>query len=681
MIARRRRLASHLLPLTLLVGYGVALAAAALGAALPASDDHPGQLARLHHVLRAGPAPWAWHDGWWAGYPELQFYPPGYFYLGALLHGVGLPPGAAYQALAWVTLLAPGLAVFAVLARLAGGGWPALPGAVVALTLSAGLASGVEGGVHLGMLPARLGWALLPLTLLALGRWIERGGGPPWPAAPLLAAVVLVHPAHLPAAVLLVLLGAWLGAGPRARRIAGAAAALVLAAGLTAFWTLPLLARLAYTRPLAWGRLAVAEAITTRPLLPALALLALLGTFHFGVRRCGGRAEAVVAWWPWAAALAVATARALEPLGFRWLPADRLADSGWLALVLAAGVPLGRWVGAVPDRAPAAAAGPPAPAGAARRAVAARPPARALAALAAVVVLGLPAGTLALWPRTADWPSYAATTRGLRLDDLWAALREAPAGRILFLRSAVPLVYGTEWWRPHTHVTALAPVETGRSIVNGTFTHPSPVAALLYRGSPAPGPITRLVEQLDGRSLLGRPLESLDPATFGAVAERLGVAAVVALDEDAPRLGFLEASPAFERWRTVGPFLLWRRSRPIAIPVEVAPGRWRLALDGPPGSWAPARVMDYPLWRAARGGEPLPTRRGPAWDLEVRLNAAAGPVELQYGPGRAERAGVAVSALAAVAWLAAISAGPARRRWRARRPGGRRPGTTPTHDP
>src|SRR5581483_12116185 len=64
------------LPLGLLLAYGIAFATQALGIGPLAFDDHPGQLARLWHVLREGPAPWAWNDGWWAGYAELQFYPP-----------------------------------------------------------------------------------------------------------------------------------------------------------------------------------------------------------------------------------------------------------------------------------------------------------------------------------------------------------------------------------------------------------------------------------------------------------------------------------------------------------------------------------------------------------------------------------------------------------------------------
>src|SRR5205823_2185527 len=119
-------------PLVLLLAYGVAFAAASLGAGPLAFDDHPGQLARLLHVVREGPAPWAWHAGWWLGYPEMQFYPPGWFYLAALPSWLSLgaiAPAVSYQATLWLTYLAPGLAGYLVLRRLLGTGWAALPGA------------------------------------------------------------------------------------------------------------------------------------------------------------------------------------------------------------------------------------------------------------------------------------------------------------------------------------------------------------------------------------------------------------------------------------------------------------------------------------------------------------------------------------------------------------------------
>jgi hypothetical protein len=267
---------------------------------------------------------------------------------------------------------------------------------------------------------------------------------------------------------------------------------------------------------------------------------------------------------------------------------------------------------------------------------------------------------LTLWPRAADWPSLATLERGLRLTDLWTALREAPAGRVLFVRSAIPLVYGApgprEWYRPHTHVTALTPVFSGRAIINGTFTHPSPIAALLYRGNAGPGAITRLVEQLDGVSLFGRPLEALDAQTFDRYADRLGVSVVIALDEDAMHLGFLEDNSAFVRREVPAPFLSYVRRDPVTLPRPVGPGRWAITLTGARDSWVTTRTAYYPLWHARVDAVALQARRGRDGDLEVKLDAdGARPVELDYRPGVPEIAGivvtlVGVAALAVLGW-------------------------------
>jgi hypothetical protein len=630
---------SAIVPLLLLLAYAVAFGAAAFGRSLPAFDDHPGQLYRLWHVLGAGVAPSAWNAGWWAGYPELQFYPPGFFYVGALIDRVALgalPFTAIYVALLWLTWLLPGVTAWLALARLLGDGWLALPGAFVALTLSAGVTSGVEGAVHVGMLPARLAWALLPLLLLTARRWLAREPGARRllaVTALLVAAIVVTHPAHAPAAgVLLLLAGAAAAPGDRACRLAWAAVTLVLAAALTAFWTVPLLARLQNVRALAWGTLQM----PTAPLLVALLGLGALAV-RVPARESPLARVDVGALWPWAMAAVVAVdALVLEPLGVRWLPADRVVDGAWMAVLLAAGVTAGRLLEplAARSRLPL--------------------PAVSIAAVGLVAALSLPGRALVLWPRAADWPAYDTVARGLRLDDLWAALRRAPDGRVLFVRAGVPLVFGAAWWRPHTHVTALAPVYAGRAIVNGTFTHPSPVAALVYRGSAAREPITTLVERLDGRSLFGVPLEQLDAATLRSHAERLGVSVVVALEEDVPMLHALAEGSIFQRAATIGPFVLYERWQTAGSPPPAAGGGEVRVLRGAAGAWVSTGITYYPLWRAELAGRALPTRPGPAWDLQVKLDADPGvttgpdawPVTLRYRAGIPETGGAVVTGTA-----------------------------------
>jgi len=320
-----------------------------------------------------------------------------------------------------------------------------------------------------------------------------------------------LHPAHAPAALLLVALGACCGAADLSRRLAQAALVAALALGLSAVWLLPLSAHLGMALPLAWGdasAIGLLRRIATRPLVIVLALTQ-LGCW-LSIRRLsriGALSRWLHAFTPAMALLVALDALFAAPLGVLWLPADRIADGLLLALVLGAAPVTGLLAGHLPRLGAAGAAA---------------------ACLGAALVLsgGAPEPSLTLWPTRGQWPKYDEVLRGTRINALWQALEAAPAGRVLFLRSSIALDYRPEWWRPHSHITALTPLFSGRGIVNGTFTHPSPLAGLLYTGSAARGPVTTLVEQRDGVTLFGRQLDALTPADFSRWAEHLGVSAV-----------------------------------------------------------------------------------------------------------------------------------------------------------
>ena len=604
---------------------------------MPGFDDHPGQLYRVWHVMTNGPAPWAWNGGWWAGYPELQFYPPGAAYVAALLAwpmaGI-LSLENVYVLVLWLVYLLPGITTYWALARLTGSGWLALPGAFVALSLTGtSVASGVEGGVHVGMLGARLAWALLPALLTVLVPWVDGvhsrvGRAAPW----LLVAIVLLHPAQLPAAVAAVVVAAvW--RAPRRERARDALATLAVAAALTAFWTLPLLARLAETRALAWGMLSVNE--VARPLPLVLLALGVAGLVDRAPATDGERA---VFWWlPATAAVTALDRLALEPLGVRFLPADRVADGVWMALVVTGGLGAARLLGRLPawPRLPLAL--------------------RGLAAAVLFAILSLPTDTLALRTDLTPWPSLRSIDRGLRLPDFWTALGRLPEGRILFVRSGVPLVHGRDWWRPHTHATALTPSGSGREILHGTFTHSSPIAALVYRGDAARGAITELAEQLDGHSLFGEPLSAMNAGRFAARAERLGIAAVIALEDDVTDLAWLPEQTVFRRRITLAPFVIFAREAPAPpLPSRGEDGVWRVTLSGDAGAWVSTRVAYYPLWRVDGAGERLARRRGEDGLLETRLTQPQQTVELRYRAGVPELLGVAVTLAALVGTVAGL---------------------------
>ena len=613
-------------PALLLLAYGIAFGAVALGGGLLAFDDHPGQLYRVYHAVTLGWAPWRLNPGWWAGYAELQYYPPGAAWLGAAIHlfsmgAVGVP--AAYQAELWIAWLLPGLATFAFLTRVLGSGWLALPGAFVALTLSAGSRSGVEEGLRWGLIAARLGWGLLPLVALSLTGWVAGARRTPLAAAPLVAAVIVVHPAHAPAALLLVGVGGWFGEGARARRMAQAGFVAALGLGLSGLWLLPLLAHLGMALPLAWGDASPLALLRqfARPLVIVLAL-AQAGAW-LSMRASGSGSP--TARWLHGFTLAMTVLVALDtlvaaPLGILWLPGDRLADSLLLALIFGASL--------------------------AAPLLAARFPRLAQTTISMLLLGGMmllaggsPEPALSLWPLRGQWPKYDEVVRGTQIDALWTALGQAPPGRVLFLRSALSLGYPPEWWGPHSHITALTPVETGRQILNGTFTHPSPIAGLLYTGTSGSRAISALVEEWDGRTLFGRPLESLGVEEFSRLAGRLRVSAVVATDEDHGRLDFLDSNPDFTPPRVIGPFRVYFAREARRLPEPTGPQSWRLALASDQRGWVAAGVAYSPLWRAESASRPAPVRRDASGMLEVEIPGGGGEISLDHRPGPAEKAG------------------------------------------
>ncbi len=629
-------------PALLLLAYGIAFGWAALGGGLLAFDDHPGQLYRLYHAVTVGWAPWRLNPGWWAGYAELQYYPPGAAWLGAAIHqasmgAVGVP--AAYQSVLWIAWVLPGMATFALLTRLLGSGWLALPGAFIALTLSAESRSGVEEGLRWGLVAARLGWGLLPLVALSLVNWVEGARRAPLLAAPLVAAVILLHPAHAPAAFLLLALGACFGAADSTRRLGQAALVAALALGLCGLWLLPLLAHLGMALPLAWGdasALGLLRQLATRPLVIALALTQVGCWLSIrSVHPIPAASRWLHAFTPAMGLVVALDALLAAPLGVLWLPADRLADGLLLALVLGA-APATRLLAERLPRLGRMGAG--------------------AACLGAALVLsgGSPEPSLTLWPSRGQWPKYEEVVRGTRIDALWQALKAAPPGRVLFLRSAIALDYRPEWWRPHSHITALTPLLSGRPIINGTFTHPAPLAGFFYTGSTAPHPITRLVEERDGRTLFGQPLESVTPAAFSRWCERLGVSVVVATDEEDGRLPFLAAHPDFSGPDLIGPFRVYVSRAPRPLPAPAGPQRWQLDFSGTEPEWAPARMAYSPNTRAESRGRLLPTRSDDIGMLEIRRpGPGAAVVELSHPAATAEWLGLSFSALSMAALLGA----------------------------
>ena len=640
-------------PLLLLVLYGGAFAYVAFGRGVPAFDDHPGQLFRLWHALdRSLPsAAWTadWNPDWWGGYPELQFYPPGFALLGAAIRAVLLwrpSVETVYRLLCAVVFLAPGVTTYALLARVVGNRWLALPPAFLALALSADLRGGVEAGLRWGTLTTRLGLAWLPLLALALRPWVEGGRLPRW-APPLAALALLSHPSTLPSVVALLGLAAVLAvlARPERRTVAQAAATGGFILVLTAFWSLPLVVRLAWVVPLAWGDLSLGLPgdLPERPVLLALGMTALLAWVAVGIRR--RPFDALLAALPVVLAAFVLGDVWLFPRGWSAVEPQRLLDGLVQALVWAAGLGAGTIVDRVLP-------------------VRADPRSRPLVALLVIALAaalpdrGVRPSTVAVWPAADEWPTLEELTRRHDLDRLWRALRGG-TDRVLFLTSSLRLDGNPAWYAPHSHVTSLAPLRAGREIVHGTFTHPSPIAARFYTGQTVPPTrILTLAERLDGQRLLGEPWARLSAGGFDRFTRRLRIGTIVVPAADASRARFL--GPDYAPTDEAAGFVLYeRRDRPWPRVERITWRRYRVLVSPTGGVWIPTGIAAYPLWQVKSAAGRLQTRVDDWGLLEFRVPVDLFEAEMVYAEGWLEWTALALFAMGAGGWIAWAARAPA----------------------
>jgi hypothetical protein len=632
-------------PLLLLLLYGGAFAYAAFGRGVPAFDDHPGQLFRLWHALdRSLPsAAWTadWSPDWWGGYPELQFYPPGFALLGAAIRAALLwrpSVETVYRLLCVVVFLAPGVTTYALLARVVGNRWLALPPAFLALVLSADLRGGVEAGVRWGTLTTRLGFAWMPLLALAVRPWVEGGRLPRW-APPVAALALLSHPSTLPAVVAILGLATALAllARPGRRTVAQAGATVGFALVLTAFWSLPFAVRRAWVIPLSWGDLSLGLPgdLPGRPVLLALGMTALSAWVAVALRR---RAfDALLAALPLVLLAALLGDLWLFRRGWSPIEPQRLLDGVVQASLWAAGLGAAVIVERlVPARAD--------------------PRSRPVVALAVVALAAILPDrdarppTLAVWPAADAWPTLEEVTRRYHVDRLWAALRGG-SDRVLFLASSLRLDTDPAWHAPHSHVTSLTPLRAGRETVHGTFTHPSPVAARFYTGQTVPPTrLLTLAERLDGHRLLGEPWERVSAATFDRFARKLRIGTVLVPAGHAPRARFL--GPLYAPAGDAAGFTLFeRRDRPWPRVERITWRRYRVLVPATGGVWISTGIPAYPLWQVKSAAGRLETRVDDWGLLEFRVPVDLFEAELVYSEGGLEWTGLLLSLAGASAWF------------------------------
>lgn len=609
--------------------------------------DHPGQFMRLWYPVRVSHRLLGWNPLWYAGYPELQFYPPGFVLLGWGLDWLTfgqLSAFALYQLLIFVAYLLPGISVYALANQVTGRRWVGLVAGGLGL-LFPKLWGGTE-AVFVGLVAERLAFGLVPIAML--GGWRAVHAVRPvrwWLLTSLaLAATVLMHPFHAVAPVLFLGLVA-LSLPQRWRLLRSLALTSVLAVALVAFWLLPLMAHSSYAAPMLRANLVQTLAWFSDPSIWVLLAAGLLVPLAFGVQR--DRALAVFV------GSVVMTAAGLmafilfdhvvlvERLGVYFLDPVRFSAEVYLALVLLAGLGLaylplwlsrGRWQGW------GLLAG-------------------GLVVALALVWLGQPLRDMV---RKHNDPAHFLdqVRQTTSVDETWDVLA-SETGRVLF--TSFYLHVGDV----PTALKAATPYLAGRPILGGTFSHWSPVARTLWVGRPDAELLPSRVELSDDVSLAGRLWADWTDADFFDLCHQLNVTTVVATWDDLNARTFLDGAPHFQPYHADDFFVLYRVLDPAPGLIE-SEGATATLLRADPtaldlrvteaieGASLQIKITDYPLWRVEAGGEALSHQADGLGLMRISLPPGSYDVSLRYRLGPAERAGVWVSLATAALWMVVL---------------------------
>lgn len=641
-----------------------------LGETLFAWGDHPGQFMRFwyplaHAVPESGHWLWgviSWNPTWYAGYPEIQFYPPGTTLLGILLNYATfgqLSPERVYNFIPAIAFTLPLFTCYAFL-RYALAPLGFVPSALAGLTagfLAISLKpmwGGID-GVVIGLMGERLAFGFAPLVLVGGWLLVEK----PVPArlataSLLLATLLLLHPFHAPALVLAVACYALARMQWRApdlvptlprrlgKQFAWFTAWLLLSVGLVAWWVVPLIGH--YTPYAA----ALVRATTDQVItwfdagkiewlwLAALMSLMLLAQRHPRIEATVGTLALLIPLliggilFNDQVLLARFNITVFDPIRF-------IAEY-YLALILLVGCAVAAITSRFLWRIPWLAA---------------------ICALVVVVTLRpyLPEawGDLRSHTVVPSMSTLGGMMQHPAFSGYWDALRNDPAtGRVFFVSNYLQLT-GDDGVITPTTANSLTPYLTGREIIGGTFSHWSPVARWLWVGDPFATLLPAQVESGDSRQLFGTPWDQLTIDPLIANLTKLNVTTIVAGASDQQAMTLFDSSPRFARYWQNDHFVIYHLvestgewvapQNAVARLTEKSGRRWVIEVDqSAPNATILLKMSHYPLWTATVNGQRLPLTITPD-SLQILQLPELAPytVEIEYREGVYEWSGLAIT--------------------------------------
>lgn len=613
----------------------------------------------------------AWMPYWYAGYPELQFYPPGFALVAWLVRTLSfnqLSIVFAYETTVFIAYAFPAFTLYYALRHLRFGIPTALAGGVFGLIFPA--IFGGTGAPFIGMIGSRLAFALNPLVLVWLMDVADGRGKRYWfLSVAALASAILLHPYHEIGILLAVALYVLIARLNLIRAALAVGSVVLVSVLVDAFWVVPLFAH-ASSEMIPILRTTFDQTrrhLITEELYP-YALLS-LGALLVVRKPAELRQRAFVL-----ALFALVILLAVVMLGIHVVLIDqlqifqidpvRLIGEYYLAIVMLAAVGLGAVAQAVADWLGKSER--------TRRAVAAG----MVGVVCAYGAYNFYQAHQYYFPRADREPRFLQAAReDYALDEFWQVLSETQ-GRIWFTsfyqhlnkRETDPLA---------TTLTALTPLYTNREIMGGTYSRWSPIAALMWVGDPDPQVLHGLVEETDDRSLFGVPIEQVTPEQVADWITRFNITTLVASADDYQTRVMLDTLPFLQSYYNNGLFFAYRvldseskwvegtranldnvayDGERITFHVKLANGNGR----------AHVKVYAAPLWQARRDdGTLLPVQRDEYGLVEIPLPKGRDyNVTLTYEPGATEQAGTIISAVT----ILALAGGAGYLLYRRRRP-------------
>ncbi len=631
--------------------------------------DNPAQFLRLWQGmdyswhLRGRIVDWA--PFWYAGYPELQFYPPGFAILGWALKGISfgvLSDFLIYQILVFSAFAWPGFAIYYALARLGFGRIAAVSGGLFGMIFP-GVFDGSLAPL-IGLVGSRLAFGFSALVFTWGVLFIEHGG---WlrglRAALVLALTILMHPFHSVGALLGVGIF-WLIALRTARDARKAFLRLIAlpfsALALTAFWVMPLLAHSSEAIPIVRATFdAIVHELASTQYLPylALAVVAVARLTYERQMRLRVIVVTLVMWLLMQTAMVVADyALLLDRLNIYALDPVRLTGEIYLTLVMLAGIGAGsviervyRWL-----RGPTLSAK--------RRRMGALASLGVAVLIVAVALWPFPAMAASFRERAGEEPIWLSEVApAYRLNELWRELRAQP-GRVLFTSNYSTLHKFSTRNLPTT-LLALTPYFTQREMMGGTFSSWSAVAALMWVGRTHPPALFGRVEENDDRSLFGVEWAQMNPEKFAALCRAFDVTTIVASVDDFHARTFLDRVPYFQSYWNDDWYFLYRVKdyQPSVVEARNAqatlmqqtPTRLRVRItQATSQATLTLKMAYYPLWTACTADAScLPVRSDELGRLTIDLREGESDLTIEYRDDAAQTLGMWISIIATAIWL------------------------------